>query len=384
MDIQFTSTTPKEEKQEFVSSLSKFGGMTFLENIPVLKGAPTPPPLISAFYKTITHAQRFEWQYRVAMAFKELPGHQCAWVTLTYAVEPPTWEAARKNMKMWLRRVQDYKTRVLLPALEGAGESLDDSKIHYIIVEEEGAENGRKHFHALVWLPAPLPIKQWEDKLIKWQHGFQKVKRVKPDDTVGLAIYVAKYATKAQGRIKCSYNFGLTTAIILLSTSSFRKLALVNIQIAQKLLRRVSLTPNYLTSRKMTYLISRLSSSTTSHKLQPRKNQRVTGLLTSGCQAVSDPDGRARSAVLEAAACSKTVSYSLVKDAVGEIRYLVASKVLSPLQVPGVAGFGRPRVLTVSSQLEPGKNTLIWFTKSAYPRSRRNRARGPIPVGEPR
>ncbi len=379
-------------KREHRPTLSKFGGTTFLEHIPVQKGDPTNPPNhVSGFYKTITSAQRFEWQFRVAMAFKEIPDHLCYWITYTYAVEPPTWEAARRDIKKQLQRLQNYKRRVLVPEHRQHAEFCNerggdfpingDEKLHYLIVEEEGAEKGRKHFHALVWFPYKIPIDLFKDKLLKWPYGFQKVMPLRTKEKMGLAIYIAKYATKAQGRTKCSSNLGLTTTTTLLSISAYKRLTLMAPNLAQKLLRRLCLTANYPTSRKMTYLISRVSSSITSLPLPVLSNPRVTG-TKNGSLLVSDGS---TSVNYQADAALSEIRYSLVRDAVRAIRAVAAGPFLSGSALPGLLTCGRPNPLTLSTQLEKGKDTYLWFTKSNYPRCARNRARlANVQVAEPR
>ena len=164
--------------------------MTFLPTFTVAKGDPDQTKKIHEFYETISFATRFEWQYRVAMAFRESPRHQCAWVTLTYGTpaygykgEPASWITARRDIKKWQSQIRDYNNRVCVPAhhqhlaeLKANGKLPDplppglqynsDETLKYIIVEEEGSKFGRKHFHALVWFPYHVGIDRWKENLL--------------------------------------------------------------------------------------------------------------------------------------------------------------------------------------------------------------------------
>lgn len=368
--LDHAGTIDEAKPARALQQSTNFGGITFLENVPVSKGAPNPPKHVSQFYDTISIAKRFEWQWRVAMAFKELPEHYCSWITMTYAEEPPSWEAARRNLKQWLQSVRNYHRRVLLPAQVSRRET---EKMHYLIVEEEGSEKGRKHFHALVWMPYELTPKLWESRMLKWKHGFQKIKPVRSNDTVGLAIYIAKYATKAQGRTKCSSNLGLMTLITLLSSSSYQRLWMVVPSVAQKLLRRLSLLPNYPTSKLMMYLISRVKSSTISQATKPPKNPLQIGLRKSGFPSVNN--GYDTSPGCQAIASSSEIRFSLVRNAVADIRTAISRKIYSELQLPGAALFGRPKPVSLSMALEPSQNTAIWYSKSNFPRCERARSK---------
>ncbi len=379
-----SSDCPEGQSSESRQILTKIGGTTYLDTVQVITGAPTSPPAhVSQFYKTIDAARSFEWQFRISQAFKEYPMHQVAWVTLTYAVEPITWEAARLDIKPWLKSLKDFTRRVVVkehhvflkshPASKAPGAQINpDERTHYIVVEEEGKKAGRKHFHALIWSPYKIPIKIWEQPLLKWKHGFQKIKRV-DSNNIRLAIYIGKYATKNHGRTLCNYNFGLMTVITLLSISAFRLLMEAMPTIAVKLLRRVSLTANYPTFKQMTYLISRAKSSTTSRSLTlplSTPHRPVTGLAMSGYHFVNDcaPDR------IFAAACSSS-RFSLVRSAIVAIRAAVSREILSDKVVPGLHLWASPTVHYSSTQLEPDQATAVWLSKSRYPRCQRHRAR---------
>lgn len=371
--------------------------MTFLEKRAVLKGAPTTEKHVHEFYENIRTADRFSWQFRIAMTFAEFPRHQCAWITLTYRKEPASWITARTHINQWLKSVKDYCRRVLVPEHEQyvrerieAQPLLTDlppglqknpaETIRYIIVEEQGSENGRKHFHALVWMPYKLPIRQWEDPLIKWKHGFQKIKRQRADDDIKRSIYIAKYAMKSNGRIKCNVNFGLMTTTILMSISSFRLLVMVHPSLAQKLLRRLSLKPNYPTLKLMTSLTSSGRLSTILPSVPPPSvlGQNRTG-ARSGSKAAAD--GSVAAIKRMGTEVYRPVPRTAVKEAVEDIRTFAAwscSQEGFPdlnKTLPGLALFGRPLPITLSARLEPHKNTAVWFAKSNYPRCARNRAK---------
>ena len=192
-----------------IPRLTKYGGTTFLEKTLVVEGAPEPNPTAQKLYSIHTTAKGWEWQYRSALAFRECQNHDSAWITLTYAIEPPTWEEARRDIHRWLKRAKAFHYRVLHPA-HNAGEKYVPPT--YLIVEEEGQLNGRKHFHALWHSHQPMPIKSWDEPLIAWEHGFTKIKRVQstPGKQQGLAVYIAKYCSKANGKTLCSSHYGLT------------------------------------------------------------------------------------------------------------------------------------------------------------------------------
>ncbi len=369
---------------------TKIGGTTFLETIQVKKGAPTGPPThVSGFYDTIKVAERFEWQWRTALAFKEHPMHHVYWITYTYAYEPNLWRVARKDIGRQIDRLRNYNRRVLIPEHEqyardtsGDPRNNSDEKMHYIIVEEEGSDHGRKHFHALVFMPYKIPLDLFNRKHLKWPHGFQLVKPLRTREAMGLAIYIAKYATKSQGRVKCSSNFGLTTITTLLSLSAFNRLMTLDLPMGQKLLRRLSLTPNYPTSRKIMSLISQVKSSTTLVPVPTLRNPpTMIGKQISGTLADNGSDSTPLS---QATALGREVRFTLVKTAIAEIRTAIARKILPALSLPGIRTVGCPYPRSRSLRLEPDHNTAIWLAKSAYPRAKRARARNrAVRLGEP-
>lgn len=354
--------------------LTKFGGTSFLERTTVREGAPSNTPRkISELLEIHSFARIFEFQYRTAMAFRENPDHHCHWITLTYRnPEPATWLAARRHIKQWLRITKDYHRRVLLPAQ--TNRTNPNEKPVYIIVEEEGELHGRKHFHVLWW--SAYPHMQFHNHITKWKHGYQTIEALKTGDNRNLAIYIAKYANKSNGRIKCSYKFGLTTLISLLSLSHFHRLAMVNLVMAQKLLRRLSLTPNYPTSRTINYLISRQTLSITSPLMEnPPHLPQVIGLPMNSFPPANNASP---SPQYMASTVRNTVSKTLVKNAVREIRAAANGDLESPLHqtLPGTALFGVPYITTTSARLEKGRRTSLWFTKSQHPRQQNNRSRG--------
>lgn len=354
---------------------TKYGGTTFLDVIPITQGAPLEKPKASELFSIMDQAQKWQWQFRTIMALREHPKHTVAWITLTYAQEPPTWDSARRHITQWLRSVKDYHRRVLLPAR--TPHDNPNHKPAYIIVEEEGALHGRKHFHVLFLSAYPLPIKQWEEPLLKWKHGFQKVKRIDLNQTIGLAVYIAKYANKSQGKTKCSSHFGLTTITTLLSLSRFHLLFQVNPTLAQKLIRRLCLTPNYPTFRTMTYLASRQTFSASSIPHSPSLHKR-TGTMITDLNASKDlnaspsPDNLARTRISQLAT-------PMVRKALHQITACASTDLSRSLIqcLPGLSSFGRPKLATFSTCMEPENNTLIWLTKTHYRHCARNRSSRP-------
>ena len=92
----------------------------------------------------------FEWQYRTELAFREFSDtHDAYWCTYTYANEPATWVEARPDIEKHIKNIKAkfHRIRNKLQLNHTV------NKLHYIVVEEEGQENGRKHFHAIWFIP---------------------------------------------------------------------------------------------------------------------------------------------------------------------------------------------------------------------------------------
>ncbi len=376
------STTPEDglhEKMivsiETIPKLTRYGETTFLEATNVVKGAPerNPERAHSPFALQV-QAQGWSWQYRAAMAFRENPNHECAWITLTYATEPDSWSEARADIARWTAGVQRYHKRVLYPAAELGN---DYSKSHYIIVEEEGSLHGRKHFHCLWFSPRAygMRVPNWKEPIVKWPHGFQCVKRVTSSSTtMHLAIYIAKYCAKSHGRVKCSSHFGLTTVTKLLSTSSWGALNLMAPHLCQKFVRRVSLTPNYPTSRQMKSCALLPTSSITSaqRRRPPKAHLRAIGLRKNGFRSVSS-DASPTCHDLAGSYISAS-RFSLIKTAYREAVTLAEIHPEIASALSGLPLFGKWAVLSSKARLAKTNPTSVWFTKSAHPRGARNRA----------
>ena len=166
------SIIEQKNEQQRIPILSKFGETTFLDHITVVEGAPQDKPPAGKLESIYNTAKGWEWQWRTAMAFRELSDYDCAWITLTYATEPATWITGRSHISQWLKRLRDYHRRVLWPSDDP---QLPYRKPHYLVVEEEGTKNGRMHFHALVFTHKRYNMRlcNYQDKLIKWPYGFK-------------------------------------------------------------------------------------------------------------------------------------------------------------------------------------------------------------------
>lgn len=100
-----------------------------------------------------------------------------------------------------------------------------------------------------------------------------------------------------------------------------------------------------------------------------------TGLLTSGSPPLSND--ACASPIYRSAALRRTLSTAATRQAIRAIR-AVANGTFSDKfaqTLPGLKLFGRGKIFTTSTQLEPNKGTALWFTNSQYPRSKDRRAR---------
>ena len=351
--------------------------LRFLDDSTVKKGDPEP---VNArrLAQVVEGARRFEWQYRAAMAFRERRHQQGWWVTLTYSETelPATWETARRDIALWTKRLRKFIRKHTKETMQ------------YLIVEEEGELRGRKHFHALVWLPVDLELqfrtdkKLWVDTpLLKWHHGFMDVKKLDVSRQQGLAIYVAKYAKKHNGRTKCNYSFGLNPATMLLSLASFRMLFLMAPRMAQNLLRRLSLTPNYLSLRTMTSLLSSETLPTTFQDRSALQKIRATGTRISSVKQlrkiISEGSDALTGSPDLASKVSTALCFALVKDCVKQLRSDSFRSLQPDAEVyfPGARLFGTPRPVSDAARLEPDRRTAIFFVRSKHPRCATRRAR---------
>lgn len=351
---------------------TNFGGTEFLDSKHELEGDPKPLDQARRLLREVGDARRFEWQFRAAMAFRERPNEQAWWITLTYRdPEPADWMEAGRHVSLWVKRLRKnyYKTRS------------DKTAMQYLVVEEEGSINGRKHFHCLVWTPryAHTEFRNnkafWMQKAVKWPHGFIDVKRLDDRDTQGLAIYIAKYANKSNtGRTRCNSHFGLTTTTTLLTLSSFRLLTLSNPRLAQNLLRRLCLTPNYLSFPKLTSLISQHKLSTTSASRKALQKMQMIGKKT-GLRQLQDMKVNALTSSVTARA--HPFGPASFKVILSEIYAHFAGHVPGTTDrlLPGLQGFGSPFPLSRSPRLATDKATRVWFVRFNHPKCLRNRTR---------
>lgn len=378
---------------KFITQPVDVGGTTYVNVVPRKEGDPTALSQVRKFYSKIEDARRFEWQYRTAMAFREKPRHTCYWITLTYRLEPDSWELCRRDAALWIKRVKEYVRRVIVPVHKPV-----DPKVQYIIVEEEGELNGRKHFHVLIWMPTKLALSAWKrENMLKWRLGFVDVKQVAKGQA--LAIYIAKYAKKSGGRVKCSLKFGLMTTTLLLSLSSFRVLALVDLGMAQRLLRRLSLTPNYLTSARMNSLISSVRFPITSRETREVVARNPIGERSFWRRQISAI--MLNRGILEGAdtvsntTATRVYVRSLVRQTAYDIRRLqswqsLVCKTLYPHKsgvtaverlslveevFPGIASFGRPRPISRPPRVGKDQDPRVWYRKFKHPACARARAR---------
>ncbi len=102
-------------------------------------------------------------------------------LTLTYAVKPPSWEQAQKDVRNFLRRVKRLREKRGLPAI----------KYIYAIEDEEDGEKKRIHTHML--LSGGISREELE---ACWRKGWANADRLQPDEQ-GLTA-IAKYITKSQ------------------------------------------------------------------------------------------------------------------------------------------------------------------------------------------
>lgn len=383
-----------EGSSSFALVRQNFGGRDFVSPIPLTRGAPKPiAQEQSAWYakreRTIA-GRSYEWQFRTACAFRENPKHHCYWVTLTFRDPEPSWQEARTMLDRYLKRIRKFVERIQIPAaVDMDCYRKDDSHIAYVVTEEEGSENGRKHFHMLMWLPYRVPVTHWRKQpYLIWHHGFIDCKAITTDDTMGLAIYIAKYAHKAQGRTKCSSHFGLTIATTLLSISSFNALAISHPRMAQNLLRRLCLTPNYLTYRTLTYLALQSRSWITAHGTKAAPSLALIGFRTNGCLPLKSTDrnrvysGLPRETDYSVCANLTRAVITTLWEAIDRDRPFHKQPLGKAL--PGLFTFGKPRLRSYSLALEPNGATAVWLERHAYS-SRRSRIarRHNLPDGRP-
>lgn len=380
-----SDATRKMRETKFLLRHTDAGGTVYVDQVPVKEGDPATLATVRKFYKGIEDGRRFEWQYRTAMAFREMPNYHCYWLTLTYrpADLPQTWEEARKQVSLWIKRVKEYNRRVL-PKAYGK----EAKKAQYIIVEEEAPRTRRKHFHVLLWLPyfidpgdGPRRRSAFHlEKMLLWHYGFVDVKKVQAEQ--GLAIYIAKYAKKNNGRVKCSTKFGWMTITTLLSVAPFRMLVVLNPQMAQKLLRRLSLTPNYPTFHRMTSWISSASALITSREINEVLSLSPIGGLNSlqqltnaetvnkgylgGCSDLYD---RAALRIYCKTLVRATVAFLRSSGQLPQVfkqhnpaLTIPAERVVAWL-FPGITSFGRPRQVSKPTYFAPDQNPRLWFTR---------------------
>lgn len=371
------SRNNKIEVVRLLPKQTKYGGTSFLESTLYVKGAPKQP---KEHIGSMAIWRNFEWQFRCTMAFREYSDHDCAFITLTYREpEPASWDTCRTDIDGWLKRLRKYHERVLAKAIDEPKHLYTRPK--YIIVEENGKLNGRKHFHALIFTAKKYSMRlaNYRDPACAWRHGFIDAKRVnsKYSGQRNLAIYISKYVNKSHGRNLCSFNFGLTTTTILLSISSWEQLYLINQTLFQKLLRRLSLTANYPTSNRLNSLHLRQMRWTTSQlRLHPPGIHRpVIGSPETGSLIVSKEDAGTLS--YKHSNALRSSSYPLVKRCIQSLKAPDATPLCKQAAscLPGLALFAKGPVLTNSARLEPDKATAVWFAKSAHKRSAAERAR---------
>lgn len=217
---------------------------------------------------------RMQWLYRIAEEQRICYG-AATFHTLTFRREP----SARAGLKLatrWIQRVKEAHRKALLPATEAVLRELEEQRsldplaaaaynrffhltnwrFAYLLVQEHGSDNGRLHYHALTFHPYPVTYRAWHLPIMRWPLGHHQHKLVSGGDRTRAAVYIAKYLLK-EGNPVCNSHFGLTSVTTLLSNSSFRTLAIAHSLTALKLLRRLSLSRFYPTSKLISYLASR-------------------------------------------------------------------------------------------------------------------------------
>lgn len=369
-------------------------------------------------------ARPWEWQYRIISNLAFHPRHCHTYMTLTFDGDEPCSKKARKMLRKQLdkwsyhfrkripRRVDRLLSRELHMLLDSELEFVKrthplpkGNQFTYLVVEERGSKNGRIHFHLLLSTAIYMRWRDWKAPGIRWPHGFMHHKLVTTDGDPGhgLATYISKYITKSQGvRPLCSYNYGLERETTLLSSSNFQALAVCYPRMAQRLLRRLSLTPNYPTCQTLNYLLSRQKLSTTSvdqkiSNLTALLLQTETGSLTIGYRQLdvfslrpvpirgeseapregdpfpggSDPLAHDQGRVMDSTIC-KALTRAVIRDIRSH-----AVEGLDPSVFAGLRLFGRPRPITQSVLSESKHDTALWFQRMVYPKCRGHRAGKP-------
>ncbi len=331
-----------------------------------------------------------EWQFRILEEIRQCPGYCVTFHTLTYAQEPKSDDQARRHLTNYLARLKRYAQCVILPAAQDCLEDKElrtderlkaqhvvrvDANIRYFAALEYGSKSNRKHFHMLTFFPTYMSYSIWNTKMLQWRHGFHDHKLLDPDRSSKLGWYLAKYVSKSNGRTRCSLNFGLTTLTALMSLASYRLLYLMAPRLAQTLLRRLLLTPNYPTSRKMSSLISSPKPLITSLPATiQRMVPQLTGELNSLKQLGLSEDAELRNIVRNESA-RRALSIQLVRETIIQVKALSAEALGYPVpKTPGLRTFGRSRPVSLSLLVEPNQEAAIWFRTSNYPRTARNRA----------
>ena len=133
-------------------------------------------------------ARRAAIEYELAKKLTVEAGHRPIlstwWATMTWRpndVADPTY-----------RTVQDMFKR-----LRAKGR-----KFRYLVSEERGETNGRKHWHALIHCHNRIKKRDLEGD---WRAGHLHVRLARG---AGLASYMAKYASKDTGRVRASSGYG--------------------------------------------------------------------------------------------------------------------------------------------------------------------------------
>lgn len=352
------------------SARSSAHGLSF--PILVKQGDPTPNQFPSGLTRS-EKMQRWQWIYRLHEELRCDPGQSVWFHTFTFRVEPDLDEA-RRAVQLWIKRARKWHTNVQRPAVE----ELCQANVHtqkvmhrefptfrYLVAMERGSL-GRLHAHVITISPWRVRWRDWDSGLLLWTEGFKKHNLVKPQDGFrGAVAYICKYITKDTGRILCNSKFGSTTLTMLCGSSSFKALLLANMTMAQSLLRRLSLSRNYPTSKWISSWISRDSSLTVSRPRQsvPLRPIKMLGETGFG-KAENEPRYDSRSPEYRAA-CR-----GLVRGVIAELRQDSAGPMGRAIKIklPGLASFGRPK------KLVQGTDTALWFAAVAHPLCARRRS----------
>lgn len=137
---------------------------------------------------------RWIWTQKVRL---EAAAAKSWFVTLTYD-EDHVSACSYADVQKWLKRVRDangYKT------------------LRYFCVYEEGAANGRPHWHLVIHGDF-----LWRHVSHRWYAGFEQIRLVRDDHVRyryqgktrvrALAKYLAKYLTKTKEKPRCSKSYG--------------------------------------------------------------------------------------------------------------------------------------------------------------------------------